>query len=345
MHKNLVMKKDTGNLLPWLMWGTAALFYCYQFIIRVCPSVMADDWMLSFSIDTATLGVISAFFYQAYAGMQIPLGIIIDKLGPRRLLAIAAFICASGCCLTAMTNQVELVSVGRFLMGMGAAGGFLGALKVGTMWFPPHKMGMIAGLTTGLGTLGGIFGQAPLSMLNGLIDWRGSLFILTILGVSVATLIWFIVKDSPKGTVRTSPSSDSMPLFEGLKMVVSNKQCWLIAFHGFLMYVPLAAFADLWGVPYLKSVYGFKEEYAATMVSSIYVGTIVGGLLLGPITYFFRQERLPMMMGALISCVCYVVVIFVHPLPDWLIYVLLFTGGVSFITECLCYVTSQAKAE
>lgn len=338
-QENSELEKPLSKALPWIMWGFGALFYCYQFIIRVCPSVMADDWMETFAIDAVSLGFIAAFYYQAYAAMQIPLGLLIDKLGPRRLLSLAALGCATGCFLTALTSYVQVISIARFLMGMGAAAGFLGSLKLATLWFPPKKIAMIAGLTTGLGTIGGISGQAPLSLLNGLIHWQGSMYVLTAIGLTLSVVIWVFVADSPSEVKKTKKkkTTENIPIFKGLQLVLKNKQCWIVALHGLLMYVPLSAFADLWGIPFLKSAYGFREEYAATMVSSIYLGTIVGGLLLGPVTAYFGREKIPMMLGALVSGTCYAVVIFVHPLPDGLIYALLFMGGVAFITECLCF--------
>ena len=327
------------DFLPWIMWGFSSLFYFYQFILRVCPSVMADDWMTAFSVDTTSLGIMVAFYYYAYAGMQIPLGLLMDKLGPRRLLSSAGGVCALGCLLTAITQDLWVASMGRFLMGMGAACGFLGTMKMATLWFPPSKIGMIAGLSTALGTLGGILGQAPLSLLNDFIGWQGSLYILTLLGISVSLFIWFCVKDAPQDsqTSSTVNPQETVSLMKGLSSVLFNSQTWLIALHGFLMYTPLAAIADLWGVPFLKSAYGFEEKYAATMASCIYVGVIVGGFFLGKFTNLFKRRRSPMVIGASLSCICYALFIFVHPLPDWGLYGLLFVAGASFATECLCF--------
>ena len=318
-----------------MMWGFSTFFYCYQFIIRVCANVMADDWMMVFSVDAASLGIMAAFYYYAYAGMQVPLGILMDRFGPRVLLSIAGFVCAIGCLLIAMTSDLRIACVGRFLTGMGAACGFLGTMKIATMWFEPSKLGMVAGLTTALGTVGGIVGLAPLAMLNDVIGWQSSMYVLTATGIIVSIFIWFFVKDwsgRAMTDIETKTSS-----YEGLRLLLLNPQAWLLALHGFLMYVPLAAFADLWGVSFLKSAYHFSEEYAATMNSAIYVGVIVGGILLGKFAGLFKTIRTPMSIGATLSCLCYILIIFVHPLHEWVLCLLLFLSGVFFATECLCF--------
>jgi len=297
---------------------------------------MADDWMLAYAVDASSLGIIAASYYYAYAGMQVPLGLLMDKLGPRRLLALAGLVCAIGCLLMASTRILWLASIGRFLIGMGAACGFLGTMKVATLWFHPSKIGMIAGLSTAIGTIGGITGQAPLSMLNEVIGLKGSLVVLTAAGVMVGAIIWLCVRDLPEKN-QEKDEELTVSLLEGLSSVLFNPQAWLIAFHGFLMYVPLAAVADLWGIPFLKSAYGMEEKYAAIMVSFIYIGVIVGGFLLGKFTELFRRKRTPMLIGALASLCCYSAIFFIHPLPEWLIYGLLFLGGVFFSTECLCF--------
>lgn len=298
---------------------------------------MADDWMTSFSVDAPALGLMVASYYYAYAGMQIPLGLFMDKLGPRRLLALAGGVCALGCLLVMMTQNLWIASLGRFLMGAGAACGFLGTMKVATLWFHPSRLGMIAGLSTAIGTIGGIAGQAPLSLLNDVIGWKGSLLSLSISGIIIGLIIWFYVKDLPNDDPFHTSEEYEVSLLEGLRSVLLNPQAWLISLHGFLMYVPLAAVADLWGVPFLKSAYGFEEKYAATMTSCIYIGVIIGGFALGKFTSLFKRRQTPMLIGALGSCVCYSALFFIHPLPDWMIYGLMFLGGVFFATECLCF--------
>lgn len=329
-------KTNQHTWLPWVMWGSGALFYFYQFIIRVCPGVMADDWMKHFSLDAGSLGMMTAFYYYAYAGIQVPLGILMDRFGPRRLLIFAGAACALGCFFMIFSSSLWAACLGRFFMGIGAGCGFLGTMKLATVWFSPKKIVFISGLTTALGTIGGISGQAPLAVVTEKVGWKGSLGILGLFGFMLSCVILFVGREKNARNPLESPSS-SEPFLRGLKHIVTNPQIWVISFYGFLMYVPLAAFADMWGVPFFKETYGFKESHAATLNSVIYLGVIVGGLFLGKMSSLFKTQRTPMLLGAFVSSFCYVILIFIHPLPEWALYGLLFLGGIFFSFECLCF--------
>src|SRR4030081_241251 len=109
------------RLLPVLGWMTAALFFGYAWVLRVAPSVMVEELMRDFSVGAAVLGNLSAAYFYGYAGMQIPVGILLDRFGPRRLITIAALCCAGGCALFASGTTLGVVTAGRFLIGASAA--------------------------------------------------------------------------------------------------------------------------------------------------------------------------------------------------------------------------------
>jgi sugar phosphate permease len=119
----------------WLFWGLAALFYFYQFILRVSPGVMSHELMRDFAVQGCALGVLGAFYYNAYAAMQIPLGILMDRFGPRRLIAVSCATAALGTYFFSQAETLALASFGRLLMGAGAACGFIGTIKLATLWF------------------------------------------------------------------------------------------------------------------------------------------------------------------------------------------------------------------
>src|SRR5690606_31220485 len=112
----------------WIFWGIAALFYFYQFILRVSPGVMSQELMRDFAVQGCALGVLGAFYYNAYAAMQIPLGILLDRFGPRRLMAASCAVATLGTYLFSQAETLSVASFGRLLMGAGAACGFIGTL-------------------------------------------------------------------------------------------------------------------------------------------------------------------------------------------------------------------------
>ncbi len=119
--------RAAGGPLPWLMWSLGALFFCYAFFQRVAPSVLVSDLMRDFGVGAAVLGNLSAFYFYAYAGMQLPLGVLVDNWGPRRILTGGALVCGLGTLMFATADTLGPAYLGRLLVGGGAGAGCQGA--------------------------------------------------------------------------------------------------------------------------------------------------------------------------------------------------------------------------
>ncbi len=101
------------GILPWFMWSLGALFFCYGFFQRVVPSVMISDLMRDFGVGAAILGNLSAFYFYAYAAMQLPVGVLVDNWGPRRTLAGGALVCGIGTLVFAAAFALGPAYLGR----------------------------------------------------------------------------------------------------------------------------------------------------------------------------------------------------------------------------------------
>ncbi len=146
-------------------WFLCAVFFLYAFVQRVAPSVMVDDLMRDFAVGGALLGNLSAYYYYAYAGSQIPVGVLMDRFGPRRLVTLAAALAGAGSLVFVLADGLWLASIGRLMIGFGCAFSFVGALNYAALWFPPNRFATLSGWAQMLGVLGGIIGQAPLGYL------------------------------------------------------------------------------------------------------------------------------------------------------------------------------------
>lgn len=262
-------------LLPLLAWATGALFFFYAFVLRVAPSVMIEEMMRDFAIGAAAVGNLSAFYFYSYAGFQIPIGMMIDRFGPRRLMALAGLGCAAGCVLLATSTGFWTAAAGRFLIGGTAAFSLVGAMAVAGHWFPPHRFALLSGIAMGLGMAGGVFGQAPLRLLVEATDWRRSMLLLALGGFLIALCSWGFVRDRRRG------SGGLRTVLGGLARVLANRQTWLIAIAGLGTTGPLLGFAGLWGVPYLVAAYGLERAHAASITSLLFVGWGFGAVFFG----------------------------------------------------------------
>ncbi|MFA7431498.1 MAG: MFS transporter, partial [Rhodospirillaceae bacterium] len=275
-----------SSLLPWFMWGLGALFYTYGFFQRVAPSVMVGELMRDFAVGAAITGTLSSLYFYTYAGLQIPIGLMLDKYGPRRVLVLACLFSAAGSAFFASAQGLLPAYVGRAMIGAGAAVTWVGALKLATLWFPPRRFALLTGLTMAFGMAGAVGGQAPLSAAVDAFGWRGTLYFAAGLALVLGAFIWIVVRDhgSQPNVHAARSKDDTTPkprLLDGLKIVLRTPQTWWTSLFGAMMSAPMLAFAALWGVPYMMDVHDLSKESAALGTSLMLVGWGIGSPLVG----------------------------------------------------------------
>lgn len=312
----------------WIVWGLGAAFFFSEYFARVAPSVMVPDLMHAFHTGAAGLGALSGFFYYAYVGMQIPVGALVDRYGAHSLLMITTGLCGLGSFMFASASSLYFAEIGRFLMGFGAAFAFVGTLKLATVWFPPSRLGLLAGLTQALGMLGAAVGQAPMSWSVSQIGWRPTMLWVGAELVILALLIGFLVRDHPHAETATDNKVHSMnELWNGLKQVLRNRQTWINGAYAGLIYAPTAAFAELWGVDYYEHTFHFTPAQAAFAVGLIFIGFGVGGPVSGWISDKMGERKPLLYISALGSLVTMLLALYLN-IPYWLVCILLTLYGI-----------------
>lgn len=291
-----IIKKIT----PWLNWSLGTLFFCYEFMLQVSPSVMVPELMHAFSVNAAELGNLSAFYLYAYAFMQIPVGILLDRFGARRLLTLACLCCALGALIFSSAHTFAIACIGRFAIGLGSSCALISTMYLTAVWFPLNRFALLVGIILMVGFIGAIAGQAPLALLTHIVGWRYTLQLFGVIGILLAILIWLIVRDHPERVVaKSSKSTSSNALFQGLKEVISNPQIWYITLFAALLYMPTPAFIALWGVPFLKTAYHITAAKAALVTSMAYVGYAVGSPFFGWWSDRIGRRKPAMLIGAI----------------------------------------------
>jgi MFS family permease len=294
---------------PLLAWGLGALFFCYAFVQRVSPSVMVTELMRDFGVGAAILGNLSAFYFYAYAGLQIPVGLLMDRIGPRRLMTGAAAVSAVGSVIFAASDALAGAYIGRLLVGAGAAFSWVGVLTVLTQWFPATRFALYTGLAQAFGMFGAIFGQAPVSVAVDAVGWRATLVAVGAIGMVLALLMWLVLRD------KQHAAASSVSVGASLRVLLRNRETWLNAVFGLSMAAPMLGFGGLWAVPYLTTVYGVERATAATVISSIFIGWAIGAPLSGWLSDRIGARKPIMMTCATISAVSFIAVIYLPQLP------------------------------
>lgn len=321
----------------WFMFFISTLFFFYEFILRVSPGIMAEQLRNSFHINAQALGLMGSIFFQAYAWMQIPVGIIFDRFSTKKILALSCFLCAIGTIFFAGTNSFWLAVVGRCIIGIGAAFGFVGSLKVAEQWLPIKYFSFVSGFLFTFGFLGAVISNNLLSFLLKFQSWSTSLLYLGVLGILLSIFIYFTIFDSPTLSQKQNQLSLA-DLIHGLKNIIRNRFIWINGMIGFLMYFPTSAFAELWGKSYLETVLNFPSEQAVFATTLVFIGWAVGGPLMGWLSDWLNNRKSILCLGSFGAALCISLVLFLPYFNYYSICILLFVFGVLSGAQILNFV-------
>jgi MFS family permease len=289
------------SIVPWIVWMLGCLFYFYESILQISPSVMSTELMHDFNVTSHALGILSGIYFWSYAAMQLPAGMLMDHFGPRRLLTLATAVCALSTIAFGLTDHLFMACVARLMIGFGSAFAVVGTLKLAANWFQADRFAFLTGMTVTIGMLGGICGEGPLALSIDYYGWRHSMLLMGCIGLSLALLIFFIAKDLPKAakTVSLDHKHHDEPIGKSLLALVRNKQLWLVALYGCLMFMATPVFCGLWGVPFLMLKMHLAKTTAANYVSLVFIGWMIASPLWGIYSYRIGRRKPPMLIGCL----------------------------------------------
>jgi MFS family permease len=329
------------SVLPWLICSIGMLFYCYNYFLRVSPSVMQNDLMQNLHITAYQFGNLAAFYYYAYTPMQVPIGMIYDRFGARVVLFVACLIAIIGLSVFISANDLVMASLGRFMIGFGTAFAYIGVLKLASLWLAPNRFATIAGLTTAFGMASAIFSDIYLTKFVQLLGYKNALYTSLLVGITLSLFILLFMRNRPR-TALSQPGSDHPPmafrdLLHSLRIVLANPQMWLIGIIGCLFYLPASVFLDLWAIPYLKTVYNLAPETAAYVVSMTFVGWIIAGPSIGMLSDHYKRRRWPLSFCAIMAAICVSLVFYVPNISLSALYVIFFFIGIFCGAHPLCF--------
>jgi sugar phosphate permease len=305
------------HLRAWLVWGTAAVFVIYNYIQQVVPGLITADLARDFHVNAGALGALAAYFFYAYAVLQIPVGLAVDRFGPRWPLTLAIGVAAAGSLAFGWAPSAGWAGLARLVVGAGAAFSFIACLKLVSNWFAPGRFATRAGLTNTAGMIGAAAG-APLAALIGHTGWRGAVLLLGVVGVGIGVLALLLVRDRPAAGATDTPDhtqGGADGLFEALRGTLQSGQAWLNAGYATAISISFVAFGALWGPPYIAKAYGVGNSAATAVVAMLFLGAIAGSLFFGWYSDVLRSRRLPMLGAALGGLVTLAVILYVPGLP------------------------------
>ena len=333
------MNNSKNKYQGWFMCFLAALFYCYEYIIRVIPSVLVPDLMLELHIGASQIGLITSFYFITYTPMQILVGPIIDNFGVRKLLTLSVILCAFGILLFSY-NNISLMKLGMFMSGLGSAFAFVSVLKIAADWLDHKYFALVTGLTTTLGMIGAIFGETLASLVIEIYGKSTTLEILSIIGMLLSILIFKCIKDKNKNNEKTF-KSEFANLFVYLISVAKNKQIWVNGLIGLFLIAPTTAFAGLWGVAYFTITKHITTLQASALVSSIFIGWIIGSPIIGILSEKLKTRKKILVCGSILTLILMVKIIFYPASSYHIVSFNLFLLGLFSSSEILVFAVAH----
>ena len=290
MKKKENMNTKKSNKIRWFAWSLVTFFYAYQYILRVMPSILMDDIVKKFGISPNAFGQFSGVYYLGYSLMHLPVGIFLDRFGPKRVLPLLIASTSLGLLPILYTDAFIYPVLGRALIGIGSSGAILGVFKVLHLYFDHRTFSRFLSFSVTIGVLGGIYGGAPIHFAREHFGFEN-----VVLALIVVSLILALI--SYLGMPHEEPLARDSTMLQSLINVFANKRLLLVCFIAGFMVGPMEGFADVWGVQFLKIFHGLSDSVASGLPSFIYIGMCCGGPIIS-----FLMERTGKIFHLVLVC-------------------------------------------
>ena len=282
-------------------------FYLFACVARIEPSVLVNDLMHEFNMDSSMIGAVIATMYVPYIIMQLPYGIIIDKIGVKKLVVLCALLCSIGTFMFGMATNITYLRIARFLIGFASSAAFLCCGKVAGDVFDKSKYAMWMGIASFIGCLGGVV-VTPVAYLAAYIGWRNATFIVASVGVFVMLLTVLLFNVESKHDEEHSGHE----VFVGLKLLLKSPMAWIIGAFGAICYLPLSAIAELWGVPYISMKYGIESDTASIASALIFLGFGLGSVFSAYIAEKFNSCKKTIILFSICMTIIFLFILQTH---------------------------------
>ena len=265
--------------------------YFLSFFFRNVNAVISKDLAREFALTPSDLGFLTSMYLLAFAALQLPVGVMLDRYGPRRVVATLLCVAAGGALIFALARDFTMLSIGRALIGLGVSAGLMGAIKAFTLWFPLSRLATLNGLYLAAGGIGGLSATAPAEALIGPFGWRALFYLLTALSLAAAALVFFVVPEKKlpgEGQSLRRQIADFGGVFSSLPF-------WRIALPMVICHSGYLTLQGLWLGPWLYDVAGQPRESVANYLFATAAAYTVGSVFFGVTSDRLARSGIPRM--------------------------------------------------
>jgi len=254
-----------------------ALGYFLSYLYRVVNSVIAPDLVADIGVDPSELGLLTSTYFIPFAAFQLPLGLLLDRYGPRRIESFLLIFAGIGAWIFASADNLTGLVIGRAFIGFGVSACLMAAFKAYVMWYPREQLPLINGFQMASGGLGALAATAPIEAALAITNWRGVFSGLAFLTIIIAAAVYLVV---PERTVSGGDAKFTEQI-RGTRSVFASMVFWRIAPLTTLSQATFLSIQGLWAGPWLRDVAGFDRSNVAGTLLLVAAAMIAGFILLG----------------------------------------------------------------
>lgn len=301
----------------------AAITIVSQFY-RVSNGVIGPELVRDLGLTPETLGLTGGAFFLALTVMQIPVGMLFDKYGPRRTIGALTGFAVVGTVLQALAVSPEALFIARFVIGMGCAASFMGAVLLSSRWFAADRYTTVLSWIFALSNLGTLLGSTPLASASEAFGWRWALAGSGIVTALIGLVFFLGIRDWPPDRhAKKSAKQGTRQIVLGFKEVIRITGVWRVFAMHLFVYASMVTVLGVWTGPYLHDVYELDAVTRGRIHLMMGAAQIAGILCYGPLDRIFNSRKVVILGGTFLTVVCFAALGVLPALPVWLAVVLL----------------------
>jgi MFS family permease len=277
--------------------ATLGVLYIVSQFLRNSVGVIAPNLAAEVGLSALDLGLLSSVYFFVFAAVQLPLGVALDRFGPKRCMLVSAAITVTGCAVFALSPNAGGLIMGRALLGLGTACFLMAPLALYARWFAPDRFSTIGGLHLGIGSLGALLATAPMALSTESFGWRATFLGVAVFTIVIGFLTWIIVSDDPPGA-RIEPRRESLrESVAGIWAVIRTPSIGRIFLIQLASYPSYILVVSLWGGPYLTHIYGYDLKGRGDILFVAALAQIIGSFFWGPTDRLFGRHKIPVLLA------------------------------------------------
>ena len=268
-----------------------AVTFILAHFLRSAPAVIGPNLRTELGLTPGQLSSLPAAIFLGAALMQLPVGVLLDKFGPRRTMSTLFMLAAGGALVFSLAQSVPMLALALFLIGCGAAPIFMGVMVLLARWIARDRLATGTAISISVGGAGMLLSASPFAAAVALYGWRDSLFAVGVFSVGVAVVLFLMVRDRPADSPAPTSNETLLQTVLGLRTVLGDKRIYSFAAATVVSIGALVTIRNLWIGPYLNDVFALDIMARGHVIFVVSLAWLISALAYGPLDRWFDTRR------------------------------------------------------